>query len=197
MIKKPLFFVTVLALIVFLTQISVSSLASTKSNNAYETTVQLPDVSILDSKGDEQRLSALFGNRTVILNFIFTTCNSICPVLGVTMKSIEEQIQDRLGEKVILVSISVDPINDSPERLRVNSEKLGAGPHWHWLTGRLSDINQVLRAFGIPTGGQPEDHPPVVIMGNLQTGKWLRWIGIPSPDILIDAIDVVSPSQTQ
>ena len=50
---------------------------------------------------------------------------------------------------------------------------------------------QLLKAFGMPTG-RPEDHAPIILAGNVDADHWLRWVGIPSPETLIEAIDVLA-----
>lgn len=184
--KKLLIYVVLLLVIGM-----VHVVAAQQTGQSNETQVVIPDVSLQDSNGKIQPLATLIDDRTVIVNFVFTTCNSICPLLNATMQAVEEQIQSRLGEEVILISISVDPLNDTPERLKTVSEQLGAGEDWHWLTGKRSSVNQVLKAFNIPVGGRPEDHPPVILVGNVKYQKWFRWVGIPAPDALVEAIDHV------
>jgi len=177
-------------LLLFLVSVNAGAQQSRQSS---ETQVVIPHVSLQDSNGKIQPLATLINDRTAIVNFVFTMCNSICPLLNATMQAIETRVQERLGKEVVLISISVDPLNDTPERLKTASEQLGAGENWHWLTGKRSDVNQVLKAFGIPAGGRPEDHPPVILVGNVKHQKWLRWVGIPDPDVLVNAIDHVNP----
>lgn len=163
----------------------------TKANNAHRTHLVLPNIIVLDSQNQEHRLLDLLQNQIAIVNFVFTSCTTICPVLSATMQAIEKQLQDQLGKGVILISISVDPARDTPDKLRTYAEKFDAGQHWYWLTGRPSEVNQLLKAFGIPVG-RPEDHPPIILTGNVNTDHWLRWIGIPSPESIIEAINILA-----
>lgn len=156
---------------------------------AHETRISLPDVIVRDSHNQAQRLSVLMQDRIAIVNFVFTDCTTVCPLLNTTMQQLQKQLQEKLGKTVVLISISVDPINDTPAKLLDHASKMGAGSHWHWLTGRPSDINRLLRAFGIPVGGRREDHPPVILIGHEPTQRWFRWVGIPSPEILINTVD--------
>lgn len=156
---------------------------------SHETRPSLPDVVLRDRYSHEQHLAALIQDRVAIVNFVFTSCTTVCPLLDATMQQLQKQLQERLGKTVILISISVDPVNDTPEKLLDHAKRIGAGEHWHWLTGRPSDINRLLKAFGIPAGGRREDHPPVVLAGHMPSQRWLRWVGMPPPSVLIDAID--------
>lgn len=159
---------------------------------AHETIVRLPEVRLRDSQDHELQLSTLLRGRIVVLDFVFTSCRTVCPAISAILRASESQFRDRLGKDVILVSISVDPEHDTPETLRAYANKIGAGPHWHWLTGSTADIDRTLRAFGVPTGGRPEDHPPIVLVGNADAGRWLRWVGLPEPWTLIAAADSLS-----
>jgi protein SCO1/2 len=128
-------------------------------------------------------------DRIVILNFVFTSCATICPALSAIMRSTEQQLSERLGKDVILISISVDPANDTPDKLRDYAKKIGSGTNWYWLTGNPVDIEYALRAFGVPTGGRPENHPPTILVGNTRKNQWWRWVGITTPESLVNAVN--------
>lgn len=189
---------------ILITLIATAALAQPLENSknktiasaAHQTHLVLPNIMVRDSQNHEHRLLDLLTDQIAIVNFVFTSCTTICPVLSATMQAIEKQFQGQLGKGVILVSISVDPTRDTPEKLRIYAERLGAGQHWYWLTGRPSEINQLLKAFGIPIG-RPEDHPPVILAGNANSDNWLRWVGIPSPETIIETIDVLARDNLQ
>lgn len=190
MLAKLSVILTALMAITVWAQSSENSNNQTKTNNAHRTHLVLPNIIVLDSQNQEHRLLDLLQNQIALVNFVFTSCTTICPVLSATMQAIEKQLQDRLGKGVILISISVDPARDTPDKLRTYAEKFDAGQHWYWLTGKPSEINQLLKAFGIPVG-RPENHPPIILAGNANTDNWLRWVGIPSPETIIEAINIL------
>lgn len=161
--------------------------------DGHETRLALPGITLRDSENNPRMLDELIGDRIAILNFMFTSCSTICPMSAAILRETQQRLSPRLGEEVILVSISVDPLNDTPEKLRAYAVGMGAGPHWHWLTGTPGEIGQVLRAFGIPAGGSPESHPPVILVGiGGQSSRWWRWVGMVSPDALVDAVDTIA-----
>ena len=162
-----------------------------RAGAAHETQLVLPDIMVRDSFDHEQSLSHLLKDQVAVVNFVFTSCTTVCPILSATMQELEKRLQHRLGSGVILLSISVDPGNDTPQKLRAHAEKLGAGIHWHWLTGKPAEITQLLKAFSVPTG-RPENHPPLVLIGNVNTDRWLRWVGIAAPQTLVDAVDMLA-----
>ena len=112
-----------------------------------------------------------------MLNFIFTTCTTICPVLSATF----QQIQEKLGadqKTVRLVSISIDPENDTPAKLKVYAEKFKAGPQWKLLTGSLENSLIAQKAFGV-FAGEKMNHKPLIFLRSKNSGnQWVRIEGL-------------------
>jgi protein SCO1/2 len=101
--------------------------------------------------------SAHLSGKVVIANFIFTTCTDICPLLTATMSQVRDQLRGAqlLGDKVVIVSFSVDPEHDTPDALRVYGERFGAVPtEWRFLTGSRQAIDELL------IGGFKVGRPP-------------------------------------
>ncbi|MCC6967455.1 MAG: SCO family protein [Nitrospira sp.] len=154
--------------------------------------VTLPTVPLVDQDSQAQRMDRLLEGRTVVIDFVYTSCKTSCSILSAIMGQVEQRVRDRLGDHLLLVSLTVDPAHDTPAQLKEYAAKFSATPHWHWLTGSMPDVKQALRAFGIPVVGRPEDHAPVILAGNVRTGKWQRWIGIPDPDVVARAAQNLS-----
>lgn len=151
--------------------------------------VHVPDAMLVDATGRERRLrSDVMGDRIVVVNFVFTTCTTVCPVSSAILAQIQERLGAQLGKDVQLVSISVDPQRDTPARLKAYASKIGAGAGWTWLTGRKEVVDGVLKAFGAYTP-RPEDHPAMMLIGSARTGRWTRLYGFPSPtDVLAEVM---------
>jgi protein SCO1 len=158
-----------------------------------ETKVELPDVLLVDSYGNPQDIKKLFSShKVVVVDFIFTRCTTICPALTAIMSSTQQNLDQQQRNDVLFISISVDPKNDTPEKMQAYRTKAKADKNWVWLTGRPADINRTLRAFGVPANGRPEDHPPTILVGNNPQNRWLRWIGMPEPKALVAATKQLS-----
>lgn len=157
-------------------------------------TLDVPDVPVLDQEGRPRRFNGdLVAGRNVAINFIFTTCTTICPPLAATFGKLRQLLGERAGREVHLISISVDPRTDTPERLKAWSQKFGAGPGWTLVTGRQEDVAHLLKALGAYTA-DVNDHPPLVLIGNAR-GQWKRAYGLAAPAKLAAAIDeMVAPS---
>jgi protein SCO1/2 len=145
----------------------------------------VPDVKLVDAEGAgvplRRELAAADG--PVILNFIFTTCGAICPVMSATFS----QVQDALGperDAVRMVSISIDPEQDTPAALKAYAGKYGAGSQWQMLTGSLDDSIAVQRAFNVYRGDKM-NHQPATFLRAGPGQPWVRLDGFASAaDIL-------------
>lgn len=157
------------------------------AGNGYTRSVasyQMPDVKLVDADGKEVVLADnLAGDEPVMLNFIFTTCTTICPVMSATFS----QVQEKLGQErdtVRMVSISIDPEHDSPAQLNEYAKRFEAGPQWSMLTGSLEDSIAVQRAFNVYRGDKMS-HEPVTFIRNGADQPWVRIDGFASADELL------------
>lgn len=144
-----------------------------------------PDVTLTDANGAKVKLSSVIEREgPVMLQFIFTTCPTVCPVMSATFAA----VQNRLGpdaEKVTLISISIDPEHDTPERLREYALRFKAGPRWLFLTGDAQDIISVRKAFDAYAGDNKMRHQPLTFI-RLSPGRpWLRLDGLTSAAQLV------------
>jgi protein SCO1/2 len=145
----------------------------------------IPDVSLTSEKGTTTSVRDLLNSdKPVMLNFIFTTCTTICPVLSASFS----QVQDAMGsevEDISMVSISIDPEYDTVEKLSAYAERFEAGEQWQFFTGQLEDVIAVERAFDIFRGSKM-NHEPVTLIRVTNDQPWLRIDG------LANAGDIVS-----
>ncbi len=152
----------------------------------------IPDVELLDQDGRKVRFyTELVKGKTVAVNFIFTTCTTICPPLGATFARLQRELGARAGNDVRLISISVDPATDTPERLKAWGAKFKAAAGWTLLTGPKPQVDELLRALGSSTAS-PADHTPTVLIGNDAAGQWTRSYGLARPAVLVGLIDAAA-----
>ena len=121
--------------------------------------------------------------RPIVLNFVFTTCSSICPL----MSSVLARFERRLGadaHKVHLMSISIDPEQDTPGRLREYARKFHAGREWQHYTGTVAASIAAQQAFDVYRGGKMS-HNAVTLMRAAPGRPWLRIEGFVTPDDLV------------
>jgi protein SCO1/2 len=110
---------------------------------------KLEPFSLVDQRGQAVTLHDL-GGQIFVADFIFTACQSACPMLTSKMRSLQEHLAGReraLGHTlpVKLVSFSVDPEVDTPERLTAYAIKWGVDERrWMFLTGPLAEVNRAV-----------------------------------------------------
>jgi protein SCO1/2 len=143
--------------------------------------VRYDDTQLTDADGRLQRVkSDVIGERLVVIDFVYTTCTTVCPVLSAMMSQVQSEVGARTASDVRLVTITVDPARDTPARLKEYGARHGAGPNWVWLTGPTGRVNEVLKGFGAYSPNF-EDHPPLVLVGDPKSGQWTRFFGLTDP----------------
>ena len=107
----------------------------------------LPDVSLIDQHGQAISLASLKG-KPVLIDFIYTSCASTCPVLTSKIAAVARELGPALGANVTIVSITLDPEHDGPAQLAAYAKSQAVENNsWLFLTGKPADIDQVLAAF--------------------------------------------------
>ena len=153
----------------------------------------VPDVQLLRDDGKTVELShALDDGRPVVLNFIYTTCTSVCPLTSQTFAELQHKLGAGSG-RVNLVSISIDPEQDTPARLHEYAQKFGAGPQWHFYTGTPAASVSAQRAFNVYRGGKMS-HTPVTLVRLAPGAQWVRIDGFTTSDQLLDELRAVVAS---
>lgn len=151
--------------------------------------IDLRDRLLVDQHGQEVMfVSDVIGDNIVVMDFVYTTCTTICPVLSALFNQVQKKLGDDVGNEITLVSMSVDPIRDTPQRMKAYSAKHDAGDGWVWLTGPKPVVDEVLVGLGAYTTNF-EDHPTMVLIGDGQTGEWKRLFGFPNPDRIVQVVN--------
>jgi len=139
---------------------------------------QVPDVELLNQAGQTVALRQLISDeRPILVQFIFTSCQTVCPLLTATMAGAQEELR-RIRPDTRILSISIDPEQDTPRRLAHYAEQFAARGDWVFLTGSRNQVHQVLRAFdALYAGGNKMNHKPYTFVRKAQSDTWLRLIG--------------------
>lgn len=149
--------------------------------------MKIPNSLVYDQNGKRLDFyTDLIKGKTVAINFIFTTCTASCPPLTATFRKVQQDAAQR-GLDVKLISISVDPTVDTPERLLAFAQKYNAEPGWTFVTGDKSEIDSLLKGLGSAVTNK-NDHTPMIMIGNDVADYWTRAYGLSSPTKLVDLI---------
>lgn len=130
----------------------------------------LPEFSLVDAQGEPFGSEDLRGSVWVA-NFFFTRCTTVCPAVMASVARLSERYREDGVEGIRLVSISVDPDHDTPERLREKAPALGADlRRWVLLTGPADAIRSLSQKGFELAAGEPETTPEG-IMDVVHSGK--------------------------
>jgi len=144
----------------------------------------IPDVKLVRDDGSTIQLSReLDDGRPIALNFIYTTCTTVCPLTSQTFAELQAKLGAASGS-VHLVSISIDPEQDTPRTLRAYAEKFGAGSEWRFYTGTVGASVAAQRAFNVYRGDKMS-HTPVTLLRSAPGKPWVRIEGFATPDELL------------
>jgi protein SCO1 len=162
------------------------------ANAAFAGDSYLAKLSLVDQNGRRVDLyDDLIKNHTVVLNSFFASCTGSCPVMARTFLHLQNKLGDRVGKDVILVSITVDPENDTPEKLKAYAEKMGAKRGWYFLTGSREEVDAALGKLG-QYAEIREAHKNIIIAGNDRTGLWKKALAIAPSDEVWKVVESVA-----
>jgi len=161
-----------------------------------------PTFNLTDQSGAAFSSRSLAGHVT-LLDFVYTYCTDACPIMSATFQEAQRKLADDklLGSKVMLVSLSVDPVHDTPPVLADYAQQFKADPNaWKMLTGDFDDVYDVVTGFKVatrpprpaadspPPGGTEITHSTAVVLidPQLQVRAYLDGVNM-SADELISA----------
>ena len=140
--------------------------------------IYFTDVELVTQEGQTVRLyQDLMADRIVVFNAFFTECTGVCPVMAKKLAALQREFADLMGKDLHLISISVDPIQDSPRELAKFAERYGAGPGWYFIGGNKANVDLALGKLGQYVDDR-ETHSNILLMGNLRTGLWKKVMGL-------------------
>ncbi|HTG95224.1 MAG TPA: SCO family protein [Pyrinomonadaceae bacterium] len=129
----------------------------------------------------------LLKGKIVLINFFFTTCQGICPRMTANLAKVQGLLSDHVGREVLMISISVDPVTDTPQALKKYSERFKAQPGWYFLTGKKENVDLVRSKFGTYVEDK-QAHTSLLIIGNVATGEWMKANAMLNPTEIASAV---------
>ncbi len=144
----------------------------------------VPDIALTAHDGTRVGLASVLGaDRSVMVNFVFTSCTTICPVLSASFAAVNRQLLEA-GEEVEFLSISIDPEYDTQKKLAEYAKKVGAGGNWLFFTGARDEILNLQIAFDTYRGNKM-NHLPLTFLKRAGARKWTRIEGFPSVEEIL------------
>ena len=151
----------------------------------------IPDVNVVRQDGKKLNfIKELDDGRPVILNFVFASCSAICPMLSHTFSSVQTQLI-KAGKPIHLISISIDPENDTPATLAEYAQKFKAKhPTWDFYTGSMESSLSIQKAFDAYRGDKM-NHSSVILMRAKSGKPWHRLEGFATADKVMREYDTM------
>ncbi|MDN4012386.1 SCO family protein [Chryseobacterium gambrini] len=118
------------------------------------TVMKVPDFKLTDQNNKTITNKDMLG-KVYLVEFFFSRCPTICPVMNTNMRAIEDEINNPgFG----IISISIDPENDTPQTLKEHADRIGVkSPNWHFLTGDRDYIGKLAYQFNIYVGDKEDE----------------------------------------
>ena len=114
-----------------------------------EVHIVAPGFTLVDQSGQQYKFSGASG-KIVLVNFIYTSCPDVCPLLTAKMAAIQRVLEEGKNDRYLLLSISTDPKRDTPEKLKTYADAFKPNyRHWRFLTGSAQDLAPVWKEFGV------------------------------------------------
>ncbi len=133
------------------------------------------DLNVITHEGEELRFySDLLKDKLVVISFFYTNSPTAQPAL-VTSFKLQKKLKSRLGQDILLLTISVDPEKDTLEVIREYAKKFNPQKGWLFLTGSEKNMAVINRKLG-NTLALPEGHLRLFLLGNLKTGHWMKLV---------------------
>lgn len=154
--------------------------ATAETKKRYQRSVEkyvVPDVTLVNQDGKKVRLAELLAaNQPVMLDFIYGTCTTICPVLSAGYSNLQRKLGPE-AQQVRLVSVTIDPEYDTPEVMTEYLRRYNRQPGWDFLTGSRADIDRVMRAFNAYVPNKMA-HYPLTLLRGAGEERWVRIYGL-------------------
>ncbi|MGJ0483558.1 MAG: SCO family protein [Methylomicrobium sp.] len=151
--------------------------------------IKLPNSELLNQNGIPVRFNSdIAGDMIIAINFIYTDCSTACPVASAIFSKLQSRLGDKLGQAVRMVSLTINPATDTPERLKAYAERFHAKPEWIWLTGEKPQVVALLKGLGV-YNADIANHASIILVGDPNRGEWTRFNGFSSPDAIAARIN--------
>ncbi|MEN3327649.1 MAG: hypothetical protein V7638_2456 [Acidobacteriota bacterium] len=154
----------------------------------------LPNVELITQDNKKVRFyDDLVRDKRVVIQFMFTRCKDICPVITHHLVEVQQMLDGRVGRDIFFYSISLSPEEDSPRDLKAFAKKHGTGPGWTFLTGKPEDILNLRKSLGFFYKNPKEDadrnnHSGMIMIGTEPLMRWAHCPGGSKPEWIATVI---------
>jgi protein SCO1/2 len=151
--------------------------------------IPLPALPLQLSDGSRTDLATLMRGRATALNLMFTGCSTTCPIQGVVFQRVQTLLRNPVARGIQLVSLSINPLEDTPAAMSAWLARFQAGPGWLAARPSPEGMDTVRRLFGANGNGGLTDHATEVSIVNARAMLVWRTYELPSPQSLADMLN--------
>ena len=134
--------------------------------------LHLPNVPLVTHEGKRVMFyDDLVKNKAVSLNFFFSKCDEICPLVMANLVKVQKLLGADVGTKIFMYSFTLKPEEDDVETIRHYRQMLNAQPGWTFLTGKPEDMEEIRRGIGFTYPDPAIDKDKTQHIGNVRYGN--------------------------
>src|SRR5215469_7707434 len=153
-----------------------------------------PNLPVIDQNGRTLNFyDDVIKGKIVVVSFIYTSCQDLCPLTTARMAQLADKLEGAVGRDLFFISMSVDPENDTPERMKAFADAFDVGPGWLFLTGKAADIRAIDYKLGDRSDRNLSEHRNEIVLGNDAIGDWQRASVYGDLDSLVISIRQMNP----
>ena len=133
------------------------------------------NLEVIDQDGRRLRFyDDVLKDKVVTINFIFTNCQGACPLMTRQLTMVRDQLGAEMGKDIHFVSISIDPVRDTPAAMKEFAQTHDADQNgWRFVTGNPENLAYIVKKLGQYTD-DVEAHSTLLIAANVRTAHWTK-----------------------
>ncbi len=132
----------------------------------------LPNIPLISHEGKQVLFyDDLVKDKAVSLNFFFSNCDEICPVVTANLAKVQKLLGNQVGRDIHMYSFTLKPAEDTVSVIRQYRQKFGAGPGWTFFTAKPDDMEKLRRAIGFSYPDPAIDADKTQHIGNVRYGN--------------------------
>ena len=154
----------------------------------------LPNIALRTHENETVRFyDDLVKGKVVVISFMYTGCDHICPLTTANLIGVQEILGDRVGRDVFLYGITLDPVLDTPNILKDYARNVGAKRGFTFLTEKFEDIELLRHKLGIydpdpVIDADKSQHGGIIVYGNEALGRWAAIPALVKPRSIVRAL---------
>ena len=177
------------AMVIGFSSASVASTGTDQAASEEKAREYFTNLEVIDQDGNRLRFyDDVLSGKVVVINFIFTNCQGACPLMTQNLKMVRDMLGVELGKDIHFVSISIDPVRDTPAAMKEFAENQYADEDgWRFVTGDPDNLEYIVKKLG-QYNDNVEAHSTLLIAANVRTAHWTKIAPNIPPNGVVDQL---------